>query len=237
MRHALRHIEPPSRPNADEPAVGALAALLVRSQPERMLEQFVEDLLARGLPVEQIYLRVFQPAARRLGEFWTDDLCSFVDVTLAMALMQSALRRLSPSFQRHGRAGDGRRSVLLATLPDDQHTFGLAMTAEFFRRSGWTVRCLSAGDLAEVAGQVGRECRPVVGFSVSRVDQLSELADSIRHLRRAGKDRFAGFLVGGPLLASRPDCAADAGADAVGLDARQALAEAERLAVAAGGDW
>ena len=220
-----------------KPAVLELVAFLLRQRPQERLTAYLDDHLNRGLPVEQIYLRLLQPAARHLGEMWDEDNCSFVDVTLAMSLLQSALRSLAPAFQRSGRSEDGTRSVLLASLSGDQHTFGLTMAAEFFRRSGWSVCSVLSGNPDELVCRLQNERNVVVGFSASRPDQLPALSATIRHLRRMSGGRIAGILVGGPLVFTHTESALATGADAVALDARQALAEAELLSADAGDCW
>ena len=214
-----------------------LVDLLLHRHAGERLDPFVDDLLTNGIPVEHIYLRVFQPAARRLGILWAEDICSFVDVTLSMALLQGSFRRLAPNFLRHGRPSVGMKSVYLTTPSRDQHTFGLTMVAEFFRRGGWAVSSVVSGDVDGLAARLKGERNAIVGFSASRTDQLSELAATIRRLRRLGRDRIAGIVVGGPLFFTHPDSAREIGADAIGLDARQALAEAENLVAAAGDCW
>jgi MerR family transcriptional regulator, light-induced transcriptional regulator len=224
----LRHIGRATQAPIDRDAVLSLVRVLLRGQPEPF-HLYLDDLQQGGLPVEHVFLRLFQPAARHLGDLWAEDLCSFVDVTLAVALLQSGLRRLAPRFQRHGRGPDGTRTILLATLEDDQHTLGLSMTAEFFRRSGWAVECVCAARRDDLTDRLQGEPRTVVGFSISRADQLPALASATRRLRRNGRTRIAGILVGGPLFLQQPVLAREIGADAVGFDVRQGLAQAETL--------
>lgn len=217
----------------DDLAVAELVGMLLRPDHEEKVDSYVDDALARGLPIEHVFLRLFQPAARYLGELWVDDRCSFVDVTLGMATLQSMLRRLAPSFYRHGLPVDGRRSALLTTLPDDQHTFGVNMAAEFFRRAGWNISTGGWSHTDELTATLRGGGYSVVGFSVSREGRLDELASVIRSVRRACDKGTVGILVGGPLFIAHPDYAIRVGADAVGLDARQALAQAEAFAIRA----
>lgn len=229
-RVSVGHVQQADPDQADASAAQNLVDLLLRPQHDTRVGSYVDDVLARGLPVHHIFLRLFQPAARRLGELWLEDICSFVDVTLGMATLQVMLRRLAPLLHGHRRPVDATRSVLLATLPGDQHTFGVNMAAEFFRRAGWNVSTEPWSDPEELADRLRMDNHTVVGFSSGREERLDELAAVIRRVRRAGKKNPVGILVGGPLFVARPEQAIRIGADAVGLDAQHGLAQAEALA-------
>ena len=229
-RVSVGHVRPPEQDRADTSAAQALVDLLLRPGHDAEVSGFVDGVLARGLPVHHVFLGLFQPAARRLGELWLDDICSFVDVTLGMATLQTMLRRLAPLLHGHRRPVDTTRSILLATLPGDQHTFGVGMAAEFFRRAGWTVSTEPWSDPKELAERLRTEKHTLVGFSAGREERLDELAAVIRSVRRANKTNGVGIMVGGPLFVARPEQAVRIGADAVGLDAQHALAQAEAFA-------
>ena len=51
------------------------------------------------MPLELLFLRLLAPAARRLGELWEGDLCTFTDVTIGLSHLQQVLRELSPVFE------------------------------------------------------------------------------------------------------------------------------------------
>lgn len=46
---------------------------------------FIEDMMDRGLLVERVMLGILAPSARLMGDMWTADLVSFVDVTLGLS--------------------------------------------------------------------------------------------------------------------------------------------------------
>lgn len=208
--------------------VEELTRLLLAPDPDAV-PRFVEGVRLRGVPVEALYLDLLAPAACRLGDLWTDDLSSFTDVTLALGRLQRVLRDLVPAFRNEAaRPAHGRRA-LLVPLPGGQHTFGLHMVAEFFRRSGWDVwdgTVTSGGDLV---GVVRDGWFAVVGLSVGAECQLDGLASSIRAVRRASRNRAIGVLVGGPPFVERPELVALVGADATAIDGRQAALQAENL--------
>ena len=114
----------------------------------------VQRTLEGGANVETVYLRLLAPAARHLGLLWEEDRCDFTQVTVGVWQLRQILRELVPKFL--GPAGAPRRDrrALLLAVPGEQHTFGIVMVAEFFRRAGWSVRSCPLGTPAETVGLV-----------------------------------------------------------------------------------
>lgn len=228
-RAAPRPVAETAENPAPEPGeVEALTRLLLAPDPDAA-SRFVEAVRQRGVPVEALYLDLLAVAARRLGDLWTDDTSSFTEVTLALGRLQRVLRELVPAFRNEAQRPAHGRRALLVPLPGEQHTFGLHMVAEFFRRSGWDVWDGSVASAADLVGVVRGGWFAVVGLSVGGECHLGELATSIRAIRRASRNRAVGVLVGGPLFVERPDLVALVGADATAVDGRQAALQAENL--------
>lgn len=213
-------------PSAEE--VAALADLVVdRDLPEALA--FVERLRARGISVESLYLDLLAPAARALGRQWEDDRRTFSEVTVGLWRLHQLLYELGPAFQRDAVAPSNELRALLVTAPGEQHSFGLAMTAEFFRRAGWVVSggpLLSGEDLSAL---VHREWFAIVGISAGSETRLDSVAQAIRAIRRASRNRALGVLVGGVAFGGHPERVALVGADGCAEDARRAPLQARAL--------
>lgn len=225
-------ITPPAgavAPAPDSPEVAALAELVLTSD-FAAATAFVEALHAGGQALEMLYLDLLAPTARRLGQMWEDDTASFTDVTLGLQQLRSVLHDFSAEFAPPVPASRGlRRRALLVPVPGEQHGFGLAMVAEFFRRAGWDVWSGPVVSRTELAAMVGREAFAVLGFSVSCDDSLDALATAIRTVRRASRNPGIGIMVGGPVFTGHPELAALVGADATAADGRQATLQADAL--------
>lgn len=180
---------------------------LVLGDDDADCQSIISRLLDRGVAVDEIYTGLLAPAARELGNLWSEDRCSFADVTVAMGRLQRLMRTLSPAF---GRAvphpQDGRR-VLLAVAPGEQHTFGLSIVAEFFRRSGWEVVGDAESQTRDPVAMVRREWFDVVGLSVGIESRLDWVKSGIAALRSASRNRGLGVMVGGSVFLSRPGLA------------------------------
>jgi len=191
--------------------------------------QMIGDLRARGLKVESIYIDLLAPAARCLGEWWEDDRCSFADVTVGLGRLQQAMRELSPAFGSEvDHPADGRRA-LLVPAPSEQHTFGLSMVAEFFRRAGWDVVGGVGEQMLAPPTLVRSEWFDVIGISVGVDSRLDWLKEGIAAVRQASCNRGIGVMVGGPLFSLNPGLAVEVGADATAADGRHAPIVAESL--------
>src|ERR1700761_5976457 len=100
---------------------------------------FLDSLRCGGAVPGSLYLGVMTRAARVLGEMWEQDRCDFAQVTISMGRLQQVLRSLSPHFQVEAVVRAKPETVVLAPGPGEQHTLGLLMVGEFFRRDGWRV--------------------------------------------------------------------------------------------------
>jgi len=190
---------------------------------------FVDALSARGMALETIFLELFAPSARHLDELWKADLCDFVDVTMALSRLQQLLRDLSPIFAREAEYPERGRRVLLVPMPGEQHTFGLSLVEEFFRRAGWEVWVEGPATADELTEFLRGMWFGVIGVSVSGDRCLSHLAPAIRSIRRESLNRAIGVMVGGRPFLDNPDLVTDVGADASATDARGAVEQAQRL--------
>jgi MerR family transcriptional regulator, light-induced transcriptional regulator len=210
------------------------------SEVERFVSQIIHDseaqiastlerLRSRGVTVESLYLHLFGPTARRLGEMWEEDECDFSTVTVALGRLQRLLRELSPAFGSEVEHPANGRRALFVQPRDEQHSFGLSMVAEFFRRDGWDVIGGVGGAVADPAALVRTEWVDVVGFSVGTDVRLPWLRETISGVRAASRNPGLHVLVGGPPFAANPDLATDCGADGTARDGKDAPKVAEVL--------
>ena len=201
--------------------------VLSRGEPEAVA--FVAAMHGQGAAAESLYLDLLAPAARRLGEMWEDDTCDFTDVTIGLWRLQNAMRELSPSFLRSANARTNGPRVLLVPLPGEDHTFGLSMVYEFFRRAGWNAWSGPVESSADLRGLVRRDWVEVIGFSLACDEKLDVVRAEIRAVRRASMNPGLGVLVGGPGFTANPLLSAEVGADGTAIDGRHAVLQAQAL--------
>lgn len=208
---------------------GAQIATLARaaaSGDAAGLSGAISQLLDQGLRAEHICQVYLTDIAAKLGDFWMEDRCSFVEVTLGVILLQNELRRLAPRLPHQHKEGSGRSALMLAA-PGEQHGFGLAMMAEFFRAAGWNVEELA--DSAEAPGRLAAEEFGLVAISVACASRALLLPPFIGALRSASRQPHLVVMVGGAALKAEPSLLPLLGADATAPDAASALQRAEAL--------
>lgn len=221
---------PSSSPQVSVDDVTAFAQLVLAAD-ENVAHACIETMRSSGISVETIYTDLLAPVARYLGKLWEDDLCDFTEVTLGLGRLHQVLRELSPAFSQSNHTTNGRRALLLPA-PGEQHTFGLVMVSEFFRRAGWDVGGGPWEAGADPVMMVRSEWFDVVGFSLGDVTRLDALAECIKQIRQSALNSSISILVGGPLFLAHPEYVSFVNADAASTDGAQAPTLAARLVAA-----
>jgi len=193
-------------------------------------DDYVQDLLQRGATVESVYLDLLAPAARILGTLWEDDRCDFVEVTLVLGRIQRFVHSISPMFLPRKPAEEIVGRALLACVPNEQHSLGIFIVAEFLLRAGWAVSLTPpASGRSNLVDQVRSEWFDVVGFSVACDSHLALIKREIGDVRRHSRNRRIGILVGGRTFNDHPELVHRVGADASAGNAREAALVAAKL--------
>jgi len=219
--------------NAIHPHEVVTFARALLSNDIRDATELIGQLCERGVKMDAVYLQLLAPAARYLGELWEADQCNFSEVTLCLWRMQTLMYDLSAAF--HGgdlrptaRSGAERR-ILVASLPGQQHTFGLSMLSEFFRKDGWVVLAIPSPQAGEVQDSLSMHWFDVLALSASMDGEVSNLTKTIKAARKTSRNPRLAVMVGGPLFLRQPGLATTVGADGMSEDAPSALALAGHL--------
>lgn len=193
----------------------------------------VNRFLAEGVSLDAIYIDLLAPAARRLGAMWEADECDFVDVTMGMWRLQEVMRDLAARTPGVVAALGAPRSVLVASMPGDQHTFGAQMLDEVFARAGWQSELMSRPERRELLNCLSNRAFDLVALTISRDCPSAALSSLIKSIRGVSVNPHLSVLIGGASVNENPALVAEVGADGTGFDARAALEVADRLIAAA----
>lgn len=217
-----------ARPDAaiTDDDVDAFAPLALTLEADALLG-LAERILHRGVSVDTLLVDLLAPTARRLGEYWEDDRCDFVDVTMGLWRLQELVHHLMGNAPCACRTG-GRRA-LFAAMPGDQHSFGTVVIDEIFRRAGWDTLRIGDADPMELIGRVAGEWFDLVGLTVSCGRHVPGLRSLITAMRNVSRNPRACVMVGGRIFVDNPELAVNVGADGTARDARAAAAIAARL--------
>ena len=143
--------------------------------------------------------------------------------------MHQLLHEFSATFLHDAAAATPNKCVLLIPMPGEQHSFGLIMVAEFFRRDGWDVWDLHPSTPEDVFGVMRKQSFGVVGVSLSCESKIDQLTPLISAIRAKSRNPAVGVMVGGQPFIGHPERVALVGADCTAVDGRRATLEAGRL--------
>jgi len=233
LAHASRGMEPafPSGSSAVRVTPEHVRTIVrsVMAEDTAAALSMVRMLASAGVPLEAVFLDLLSPAAREIGDMWEADLCSFTDVTIALWRLQEVMHEVGMANGVPPRSVEPPHRILLRQTPGEQHSFGLNMVAEFFRRAGWQVHDDSSEAGTDPVANVRSRWFDVVGLSLAGERHLDVLATTIHAIRKASRNRGVGVMVGGPLFIEHPDWVARVGADTTAQDGRQAVLQAHSM--------
>ena len=189
-------------------------------------ELLLEDGLAAGVPLADLYLGVLQPAQYRIGQLWEHNQITAAREHLATAITASMMVELVAATPRQTGTG---ACVLVACVQGELHDLGARMVADFLELDGIGVRFLGANVPTDsLLGLIKEEQPQLVVLSMTMPEHLDQLQEAIAGIRRATGARLP-VLVGGQALEWMPDLVGRVDADLAGRDAYQTLQAARSI--------
>ena len=212
----------------DPGEVEALAPLALQVEADHLLSH-IEAILARGVSVDTVMVDLLAPTARRLGEYWENDQCDFVEVTMGLWRLQEVVHEIANRMPAEKGQLVGGHRVLFASMPGDQHSFGTVVIDELFRRDGWVTDRISEAETPDLLRRVADDWFDMIGLTISCDCHIAPLSSLIVALRNVSRNSRVCVMVGGPVFSVNPDLAGQVGADGTARDAKLALEVADSL--------
>ena len=161
-----------------DPTPGELEALCTAliSDDDTAAAEIISGVRADGTPPDVVYLKYLAAAARMLGEWWIEDRANFVQVTIGTGRMFAIMRGMRHLFVSNVPAPG--KTAIFASVPGEDHTLGVRMAADIFRKEGWEIALKIGLDHDELVTEVERSPGRIVGLSIGgrhSVDALSRL--------------------------------------------------------------
>ncbi len=199
----------------------------ILSKDREAFDNAVERLGLREQHFTATLRQLISPVLDDLGQMWSDDRATFMDVTLATCRVQTFVcEKLTATAQRD-RSNERHGSIAFARPAGETHTLGLTVVTECFRIDGWNVMGgvdLEIGD--NLWSLVSNNDIDVLGLTVGSVGQIPAVAEAIREIRKLSKNRKVVIAVGGYCGISDPEAMATLDADFIATDALQAIDKA-----------
>ncbi|HEX8358781.1 MAG TPA: B12-binding domain-containing protein [Longimicrobium sp.] len=210
---------PQGTPDTPERFVAALLA-----GDRRAAFAVVDEALAAGTHLRELYLDVFQPALREVGRLWESNRITVADEHLATAITQAAMGRLYERLFTTSHPGD--RLLIAACADSERHEVGLRMLCDVLEMEGWDTAFLGPSvPIPDLVKMVSAREPDVVALSASIAPHLPRVRAAVEALRASLGDRAPLIAVGGRAFHDDPGLAAQIGADFTAQDAVQAARE------------
>lgn len=207
-----------------EHAIDELSHALLDQHPSASVS-IVTTLREEGATIEEVYLCALAPAARRLGDWWTEDKASFAQVTIGVARIYGIMHGLRGEFPIN--LDPDRRVAAFAATPGEDHTLGVSMAADLCRKEGWEIDLKLGLDHDELVAELATGDFPIIGLTAGQAKTLPALVRLIVALRVSNPR--AQILVAGRFVSGIADTIVLTGADAAATDMPGALEAMERL--------
>ena len=201
------------------------ASMLGQSQTSIVVHQW----LASGVDIEDVYLEGITPVARLLGQWWCDDGIDFASATLAFTRLRQLLFELSPLFLMDASEQAKGLSCFMVGEFQNQHTMGLFMLSEFFRRAGWQVRADECESGDELVRKMSTDWFDLMSISLSCEKQIPLMRRLIPQIRKHSPNPQLKIIAGGALLSACPEILIELDAELIGEDARSVQRSALEL--------
>ena len=206
----------------------ALFAQMCINDDSKALDEHITDLLAQGVSLESLFLNLLTPAARHLGDSWSTDKLSFIDVQLGLCRLHRLVCECETIGYHAENSGLPLSSILLSSTPGENHTFGIAMVCDFFRRYGWRVSNLCGLGADFILTRIASTNYSAVGFSLHNEYCYDDLANLIKDVKSVSKNPGIVVMVGGDYFTRYPNKVRLIGADFYASDGRRAVLKATK---------
>ncbi len=194
-----------------ESVISSLISAALKGGHDRFAELLAEMRRMRisAAALADIYIPV---AARRMGEDWLEDDLSWMEVTIAVARLQSMLREIGAAWAAD-RAGDGGSGAVLLIIPSsEQHTLGPMVAMGQMRRYGISVCLRIAPSTEELRCLVAERAFDGVMISIAVEEKLDTVRKLVSFIKSVTVDPLP-VIIGGAIMTTMEDAASGTGAD------------------------
>lgn len=200
-----------------------LAAQLAGNRREA-LRLLVDEGLLRGVPLQDLHLKVLQPAQYEIGRLWQENRISVAQEHLATAISQLAMAHLYRHLPRDPPNG---KVVMLSCVEGELHEVGARMASDFLEMAGFDVRFLGANvPTAHLARMVREQVPDLLALSVTMTYHLPALRAAVEAVRPVVPS--LPIAVGGLAFSWAPGLDQELNVSFHGKDARELVAAACR---------
>ena len=217
-----------------------LAQLLLKGEETAAIE-LIREMQKASPHAGMLYAALLEPAARRLGDLWSEDECSEFDLTLGLCRLQTAARLLAsdqdgmsdchtgPALPLAAQLPGGLAAGLPADLPTDlptvlivpepgeMHLLGAVLDDRVLSGAGWAPQSEFPRTDQALQDLVSGSWFDVLDLSLSvalrRDHWLPRVRETIAAARRASRNPALLVVVGGRLFLEQNNAGTNVGAN------------------------
>lgn len=188
--------------------------------------QIVDEALANGAGMFDIYVQVFQESLYEVGRLWEAGKISVSVEHRATAITQFVMAGLYSRAPLVRQSGPRRRAIVTG-VAGELHQIGANMVADLLENAGWNVEFLGTdAPHSGVVDAVLAQNSDLLCISATMLFNVPNVVSLIRDLRaRSPKLRV---LIGGGAFRAKPDLWMDIGADGFAPNLTAAIEVADR---------
>lgn len=201
---------------------------LFRAQ-RHLAGQLVQDAVAEGVDIRDIYLHVFQSTQYEVGRLWQINRISVAQEHYFSAATQMIMSQLYPYIFASEK--NGFRFVG-AGVSQELHEIGLRMVVDFLEMEGWDTYYLGPNAPQDTIHElVQKEKVDILGISVTMTYYVDKAKKLIESIRSDSDCESLKILVGGHPFNIDPFLWKKIGADGHARNALEAIEVAKKLVV------
>jgi hypothetical protein len=197
-----------------------LAQLLLAGE-DGPARELIGEMQRASPRTDTLYAALLEPAARRLGDLWTEDECSEFDLAIGLCRLQTAARMLSADpATPPPPAGDVPTvlpTVLIVPEPGEMHLLGSVLDDRVLSGAGWAPQSEFPRTDSALQELVSSSWFDVLDLSLSvalrREHWLPRVRETIAQARRASQNPALLVVVGGRVFLEQTSAGTNVGAN------------------------
>ena len=217
----------PSSPIFEENKLAREYTTLLLGGERQKALKLILTAVENGVPVQEIYLSVFQPSLYEIGRLWQINEISIAQEHFFTAATQMIMSQLYPfifSAEKNG------WKMVAASVDSNMHDIGIRMVADFFEMNGWDTFYLGANAPHQAILEAVQSYAPnLVAISATISRQVLQVEQAINGIRELPGGEKIKIIVGGAAFNTTKDLWKQIKADGYAVSADGAVELANRL--------
>jgi methanogenic corrinoid protein MtbC1 len=194
--------------------------------------QIINQLIAEGIDIKDIYLQIFQSSQREIGRLWQANRINVAQEHYCTGATQLIMSQIYPSISRQPKIG---RRLVATCINGERHEMGIRMVADFFELEGWNSYYLGSNSYLSASTQVNKILEyisyyeaEILGISATLHSNIQAVSELIGEIRKSADTSKLKIIVGGYPFNIAQDLWWKVGADMGAQDAREAVEKGTR---------